>query len=90
MERLDELSLGIRGKKMGEGKDCPPAASPAAVDYMASTLDVPQTLFDVPCQTLVHLGSAIRREEDPSLSESISRDLLLGVPLCSVPSSALR
>ena len=39
MERLDELSSGVRGKKMGEDKDCPPVASLATADHMASISD---------------------------------------------------
>ena len=92
MERLDELSLGVRGQTLGKDKDCPPVASPAATDHMASSMDAPQTSFDaLPWQTLVHLGLAIRWEQDPTLSKSVSRDLPPGVPLCTVlPTSALR
>ena len=90
MERLDELSSGVRGKIMGKDKDCPPVASLATADHMASTLDALQTLFDVH-QTLVHLSPAVRREQDPSLSESNSWDLPLGAPLHALlPPSALR
>ena len=91
MEHLDELSLDVRGKKIGKDKDCPPAASPTATDHTASSTDTPQTSFDAPWQTFVHLGPAVKREQDPSLSESISWDLLSGVPLCTMlPTSALR
>ena len=51
MERLDELSLGIRGKTLGKDKKGLPVASSAATDHMASSTDMPQTLFDVPQQT---------------------------------------
>ena len=40
MERLDELSSGVRGQIMGEDKDRPPVASPAAVDHTASMSDI--------------------------------------------------
>ena len=46
MERLDDLSSGVREQNMGKDKDCPPFASSATTDHMASMLDVPQTLFD--------------------------------------------
>ena len=75
MERLDELSLGIRGLTLGEDKDCPTVASPTATDHTASLVDMPQTSFDVLQQTLVCLSPAIRWEQDPTLSESISWDL---------------
>ena len=89
MECLDKLSSGSRGQN--KGKDHPPVASPTAADHMAYMLDTPQTLFDMPQQTLVHLGLAIRWEQDPSLSKSNSRDHLLGVPLHGMPPiSALR
>ena len=91
MERLDELSLSIRGQTMGKDKDCPLVAFPATADHMASTSNVLQISFDVLKQTLVHLGLAVRQEQDPSLSESHSWDLLPGVPLCAVlPTSVLR
>ena len=91
MEHLDELSLGIRGHTMGEDKDHPPVASPTAADHMASISDILQTLFDVLWQILVHLGLAVRQEQDPSLSESHSQDLLLGALFCTMlPTSALR
>ena len=91
MERLDDLSLGILGQTLGKDKDCPPIASPAAVDHTASSTDVPQTSFNVPHQTLVHLGPAVRWEQDPSLSESVSWEIPPGVPLCTMPpTSALR
>ena len=92
MELLDELSLGFRGQIMSKDKYHPPVASPAATaDYMASMLDAPQTSFDVLWQTLVHLSLAVRWEQDPSLSESNSQDLLPGAPLCAMPpTSALR
>ena len=89
MERLDKLSSGFKGKNMG--KDNPTVASPAAADHTAFLLDMLQTSFDVPWQTLVYLGPAIRQEQDPSLSELHSWDLPPGVPLCAVPpTSALR
>ena len=91
MECLDELNSGIRGQNMGECKDCPPVASPATTDHMASMLDAPQILFDVPWQTLVHLGLAVRQDQDPSFSKSHSQDLLPGVPLhAMLPISAFR
>ena len=79
MERLDKLSLGIRGQNTDE--DHLPFASPATDDHTASSLDALQALFNAPRQTLVHLGPAVRQEQDPSLSKSYSRDLPLGVPL---------
>ena len=85
MERLDDLSLVIRRQALGEDKDCPPVASHATADHTASTTDVLQTSFDVPQQTLVYLSPAIRWEQDPSFSESLSRDLSLGAPLCAMP-----
>ena len=85
MERLDELSSGIRGQTMGEGKDCRPVASPTTADHMPTMSDALQTLFDVPRQTLVHLGPAIRWEQDPSLSKSNNWDFPLGAPLCTMP-----
>ena len=75
MERLDELSLGIRGETLGKDKDCPLVASSTTADHMASSTDALQTSFDMPHQTLVHLGPAIMREQDPTLSESVSQDL---------------
>ena len=90
MERLNELSLDVRGQIMGEDKDHPPVASPTTADHMASTSDMLQTLFDVPHQTLVHLGPAIRWEQDLSLSKSNSQDFPPGVVLHAVPPSALR
>ena len=92
MECLDELSLGVRGQITGKDKDCLPVASPTAtIDHMASMSDAPQTLFDAPHQTLVHISPALRQEQDPSLSELKSWDLLPGVPLCAVlPTFALR
>ena len=91
MEHLDELSLGIRGQTMGKDKDCPPVASSTTADLTASSMDVLQTSFDVPCQTLVHLGPAIRQEQDHTLSESVIQDLPLGLPLYAMLlTSALR
>ena len=90
MERLDELSSGVRGKKIGKDKDCPLVASLAAADHTASTLDALQTSFAVLCQTLVHLGPAVRREQDYSSSKLVSQDLLPGAPLGTAPPSALR
>ena len=91
MECLDDLSLGVLGQTSGEDKERPPIASSAAIDHMALSMDVPQTSFDVPHQTLVHLGPAVRREQDPSTSESVSREIPLGAPLCAMPpTSALR
>ena len=48
MERLDELISGVLGQTSGEDREHPPVASSAAVDPTASSLDVPQTSFDVP------------------------------------------
>ena len=91
IERLDNLSLGIRGQTSGKDKDCPLVASPAATDLMASSTDAPQTSFDAPWQTLVYLSPTVRWEQDPSSSESVSQDLPPGVPLCTMPpTSALR
>ena len=91
MERLDELSLGVRGQTLGKYKDYLPVASPTTADHMASLLDVLQTSLDAPQQTLVHLGPSVRREQGPTLSESVSGDLLPGAPLCTtLPTAALR
>ena len=49
MERLDELSSGVLGQTLGEDREHPPIASSATVDHTASSVDVPQTSFDVPC-----------------------------------------
>ena len=48
MERLDELSLGVLGQTLGKDRERLPVASSAAVDHTASSMDVPQTSFDVP------------------------------------------
>ena len=91
MERLDDLSSGVLGQTLGKDKEHPPIASSATIDHMASSGDVPQMSFDVLCQTLVHLSPALRREQDPSTSESVSREIPPGAPLCAVPlTSALR
>ena len=91
MERLDDLSLGVLGQTLGKDKDCPPTASSAAIDQTASSVDMPQTSFDAPRQTLLHLGQAVRREQDPSSSESVSWEIPPGAPLSAVlPTSALR
>ena len=90
MDRLDKLSSGVRGQIMGKDKEHPPVVSPTAPDHMASMSDAPQTLFDVPHQTLVYLGPATRWEQDPSLPESNRWDLPPGAPLCAATPSGLR
>ena len=91
MQRLDDLSLGILGQTLGKDKDHPPVASPIAADHTASFTDTPQTSFSALHQTLVHLGPAIRWEQDHSSLESVSQELPLGVPLrAMLPISALR
>ena len=76
---------------MGKDKGHPLVASLAATDHLASKSDMPQILFDMLQQTLVHLGLAVRQEQDPSLSKTHSRDLLPGAPLHTIPpTSALR
>ena len=91
MERLDELNLGVLGQTSGKEKDCPSVASPTTADHTASMMDVPQTSFDVLCQTLVPLGPAIWWEQDHSSSESVTWELPPGVLLCTaLPTSALR
>ena len=91
MEHPYELNSGVRGKITGKDKDHPPVASPTTADHMASMSDMKQASFDAPCQTLFHLKLAVRWEQDPSLSESYSRDLPLGASLCAtLPTSALR
>ena len=91
MERLDDLSLGVLGQTLGKDKEHPPVVSSATIDHTASSMDAPQISFNVPCQTLVHLSLAVRWEQDPSTSESVSREILPGAPLCAVlPTSALR
>ena len=58
---------------------------------MASMMEALQTSFDVLQQTLVHLSLAVRQEQDPTLSESVSWDLPPGVLLYAMPpTSALR
>ena len=91
MERVDDLSLGVLGQTLGKDKECPPIASSAAINHTALSGDAPQMSFNAPHQTLVHFGPALRREQDPSTSESVSWEILPGVPLCAVlPTSALR
>ena len=91
MKRLDELSLGVLGKTSGEDKEYPPIASSATVDHMASSMEAPQMSFDATHQTLVHLGPAVRQEQDPTTSESVSREILPGALLhAMMPTSALR
>ena len=91
MECLDDLSLGVLGQTLGKDKECPPIASSTTIDHTASSVDVPEMSFDVPRQTLVHLGPAVRWEQDPSSSESVSWEIPPGVPLCAaLPTSALR
>ena len=91
MERLDDLSLGVLGQTLGKDKDCLPVASPTTTDHTASSMDIPQTPFDVLHLTLVHLGPAIRREQDHSSSESVSWELPPGALLCAMlPTFALR
>ena len=72
MEHLKDLSLGILGQTLSKDKDCPLVASPTATDHTASMTGAPQISFDTLWQTLVHLSLAIRWEQDPSLSESVS------------------
>ena len=91
MERLDDLSLGVLGQTSGKDKDHPPVASPAAVDHTASSTDTPQASVNAPRQTLVYLGPAVRQEQDPSMSESVSQEIPPGALLCAtLPTSALR
>ena len=91
MERLDDLSLGVLGQTLGKDKERPPIASSAAIEHTALSVDVPQTSFDAPHHTLVYLGLAVRWEQDPSTSESVSWEILPGAPLCAMPpTSALR
>ena len=49
MERLDDLSLGVLGQTLGKDKEHPPVVSSAAVDHMASSVDMPQMSFNAPC-----------------------------------------
>ena len=91
MERLDDLSLGVLGQTLGKDKDCPPVAFSATIDHMASSMDAPQTSFNALHQILVHLSLAVRREQDPSMSESVSWEIPLGALLhAALPTSALR
>ena len=91
MEHLDGSSLGVLGQTLGKDKESPPMASSAAVDHTALSVDAPQISFNVPHQTLVHLGPAVRREQDPSTSESVSQEIPPGAPLrATLPTSALR
>ena len=91
MERLDDLNLGVLGQTLGKNKECPPIASSDTIDHMALSVDMPQMSFNAPRQTLVHLGLAVRREQDPSMSESVSREILPVTLLCTMPpTSALR
>ena len=91
MERLDDLSLGILGQTLGKEKERSPIVSSATIDHTASSMDAPKISFNASCQTLVHLGLAVRQEQDPSTSESVSQEIPPGVPLCAVPpTSALK
>ena len=69
MERLHQLSSGVRGQTMGEDIDHPTFASPTTAGQMAPSLDMLQALFDAPWETLIHLGPATKQEQDPNLSE---------------------
>ena len=93
MKHLDKLSLGVRGQTMGEDMGCPPVASPAMADQVAPSSNAPQESFDALWKTLVHLGTAIRWEQDPTSFKFTlhSWDLPLGAPLhAALPTSALR
>ena len=91
MEHLDDLSLGVLGQTLGEDKNHPPVASFAAIDHTALSTDMPQTSFNALHQTLVYLGLAVRREQDPSSSESVSWEIPPGVLLhAALSTSALR
>ena len=91
MECLDDLSLGVLGQTLGKDKDRSLVASPTTADHTALSMDAPQISFNVLHQTLVYLSQAVRWEEDHSSSESVSRELLLGVPLHAPPlTSTLR
>ena len=79
----------IRGKKKGEDKDRPPAASTAATEHTVSTLDMLQTSFYALYQTLFHVVLAVRWEQDHSLSESVSRDLPPRAPLRTMPPTSV-
>ena len=48
MEHLDELSSGVLGQTSGKDRERLPIVSFAAVDHTASSVDAPQTSFDVP------------------------------------------
>ena len=41
MERLDELSSGVRGQTMGKDMVHPSVASPTVADQLATLLDMP-------------------------------------------------
>ena len=72
--------MGVLGQTLGEDKDRPPVASPATIDHMALSMDVPQTSFDVLHQTLVYLRLAVRWEQHLSSSESVRWEILPGAP----------
>ena len=48
MERLNELSLVIRGQIMGKDMDHAPVSSLATTHHTAASLDMPQASFDEP------------------------------------------
>ena len=77
---------------MGKDMDNPPAASLATADHLAPLSDMPQALFDMPWEAIVHLGPTIRYEQDPTLSKftSYSQDILLGALLYTMLLPGLR
>ena len=79
MERLNELSLGIRGQNTGKDIDHPPIAFPTAANHMAPFSDMLQAL-DAPQETFIHLGLAVRQKQDPT-STQLSLHHIVGI-LC--------
>ena len=87
IEHLDELSSVVRGQNMGKDMDHPLIASPTTADHMAPLSDTMWALLNMPQETLIHLGPAVRQEQDPILSKfmSHSQDLPPGALLYATP-----
>ena len=62
LERLDELSSGIRGQTMGIDMDHPLVVSLAMADKVAISTDALQALFNALWEALVPLSPTIRWE----------------------------
>ena len=57
---------------MGIDMDCPPAVSSTMADPLATSEDMLQALFDALQEVVVHLGPAVRHEQEPTSSEFMS------------------